>query len=354
MFVFAVENETGNTLRIRVLQNGGIKGIKKHTDIRVTDIQRIEEVFSGSVSPDMSVDLPIDRNISLFRFEVSGLGRCFASIQVIEGEKTKVCEAIKNAKTKERFIEEISKLSDYGLHDFDYGFLDNVAKGRVYTILDIGANLGQSALTFLRRTELDVVSCEPHPDFVEALEIIKRYYDERFQFISCGVGDKEGILNFYLPKFERDITQEGSFYKERVIERVERVLNVEVTEDNSKEYVETVCIPVKTIDSIVENLNKKILFVKIDAEMFELEVILGMRNLIRTQKPIILLEYNRINIQEEIIYTVNQETEYVVRHWDYTNGLFTEENTCASINYFLIPLENERLKLDCEGRLQII
>ena len=59
---------------------------------------------------------------------------------------------------------------------------------------------------------------------------------------------------------------------------------------NKNETVSKIIVSIKKADSFINEM-KKVDFVKIDVEGYELEVLLGMRTIISKYRPIIVFEY---------------------------------------------------------------
>ena len=347
--LFSVRNELGNSLIIHVVY-GGVGTDRRRVGCRIEDVQNDKELFRGEVFDDDEISIDINNNLSIYRIEIFGLGRCFVSIILNEN---KVFESIDDEQLKDTFAYELSRLNDVRWHDFDYSFLEELKECSDFTIVDVGANIGQSSISFLMQTQMAVLALEPHPSYKQILDMVKERYKDRFSYMSCGVGEEDGNLSFYLPRFKENITQEASFNKYAVISVCEKALNVKIDESNEDEYIKTVIIPVITLDSVEDNINKPVVFVKIDAETYELEVIQGMRRMIRKYRPIMLLEYSNVEMMHRIMNVVNEEAEYVKAHWDYNYGCFTEENVCQSINYFLLPKDNPYIMIDDAGKIKM-
>ncbi|MNK33140.1 hypothetical protein D3C87_516150 [compost metagenome] len=126
----------------------------------------------------------------------------------------------------------------------------------IKTIVDVGANIGQSALYYHELFPESTIYCyEPIPAIYEKLKQLSATTPAIHAF-QQGVGATAGSLEIVL--LEDQLSQQHSFHK--------------VAGDSDK----TVSVPVTTIDEIVkENKLQSIDLLKIDTEGFEIEVIQG-------------------------------------------------------------------------------
>lgn len=192
----------------------------------------------------------------------------------------------------------------YAHKHFESGILNlfkaELKSGDVF--LDIGANIGQHAM---------YASCFSKK--VYAFEPIKRLYDQfnnsvfvnnilNIQIFNYALGDKKEDLNIY----SNEINMGAS--------------SILVSENRKVEQV----IKVLRLDDEYENMNiEKVDFVKIDVEGYELNVLLGMRNIIQKYKPKILVEftpffYNKIDASiSKKLYDFLIENKYEI--WDVDN-----------------------------------
>jgi FkbM family methyltransferase len=142
----------------------------------------------------------------------------------------------------------------------------------IKTILDVGANIGQSALFYQETFPESTIYCyEPIPAIYNQLKENTRNYSAIHSF-QKGVGAKSGELQIVL--LEDQLSQQHSFNKV------------------SSKDEESILVPITTIDEILEkNGIKTIDLLKIDTEGFELEVIEGAsKSIANNQLKLIYLE----------------------------------------------------------------
>jgi FkbM family methyltransferase len=157
---------------------------------------------------------------------------------------------------------------------------------RTGLFLDIGANSGQSALSFrAMRREPPILSLEPNPYHERELRLVGRVVP-RFEYRMIAAGDADGEATLRVPVYgDLPLTGEASLSPD---------------EDGGSYWVETtagenggrlehreVTVEVKRIDGLGLEPD----FVKLDVEGFELEVLRGMTETLARHKPVLLIEH---------------------------------------------------------------
>jgi len=147
---------------------------------------------------------------------------------------------------------------------------------------DIGANIGLMSIPVLRTLpNCRVVSFEPSPN---ALPFLLRTaegsrYGDRWTIVGKATGNNIGETTFHISSIER-----GAFDSIKDTKRV----------DCDKEII----VPITTIDHEWEIREKPVVSViKVDVEGSELQTLLGGLKCIAHEKPIILTEWNTVNLR---------------------------------------------------------
>ncbi len=157
---------------------------------------------------------------------------------------------------------------------YESDFLDHICtiKNGIVTkaihnglVLDIGANIGNHTIFFLTKKARKVLSFEPVKD---TFNILKRNvevndFQNKVNLFNAGVGQTKGkaVLKYYNSK------------------------NIGMSQLSPSQNGD---IPILSIDDL--NIEERINFVKIDVEGFEAEVIKGMTETLKQNKPLIMIE----------------------------------------------------------------
>lgn len=218
------------------------------------------------------------------------------------------------------------------VHEPDFKAFKLICQDRPQLFLDIGANVGMSALSFFTlKSDAQVISFEPNPINYSYLDKLTSKFTE-FQYKRVGLGDKPGNLDFYYPIYNGKVmTALGSCDRQKA----ESWLNSNTVYffDENKLEIAKISIEITTLDSF----ELKPEFIKIDVEGFEYQVLQGAVNTINTYRPILLIEgiakYDRVH---QLLSSWNYDV------YRFADGQFyLDEFNCN--NNFLIPQEKADL-----------
>lgn len=148
--------------------------------------------------------------------------------------------------------------------------------------LDVGANVGQSALSFaVIRPEREIMSFEPNPELTKDLLWVKKLLGPRFTFHSVALGGEEGKGVLSVPQLNgRRISTRG-----RLAKKPQKPSEDEETLQSPR--VEgSASVPIRTLDSF----RLKPAVIKIDVEGYEIDVLQGGENTVLTSRPIVIFE----------------------------------------------------------------
>ena len=142
------------------------------------------------------------------------------------------------------------------------------------TILDIGANIGMTALLFSRLGE-KVYAFEPNPGTFNFLKNnLEKNNILNVTPLNFGLGNDDKNLSLTFSTTNRA----GAFVSNKI-------------SANSDHEVET--IQIKRLSDTISDLNiSNIDFIKIDVEGFEMEVLSGVGDVLLNNKPVVMLELN--------------------------------------------------------------
>ena len=214
------------------------------------------------------------------------------------------------------------------VHEPDFKAFNLLGSDEPQLFLDIGANVGMSALSiFTLKSNAKVISFEPNPINYPYLDRLVAKFSN-FQYMKVGLGDKVTSLDFYYPIYNhKHMTALGSCDREKAASWLnqERVYFF----DPNKLKIEKITIDVKTLDSF--NLQPD--FIKIDVEGFEYQVLLGASKTINDHRPILLIE--GVAKDDNVHQQLKQWQYETFKFFD--NRFYLDEFDCD--NNFFIPQE---------------
>ncbi|MGL5794188.1 MAG: FkbM family methyltransferase [Waterburya sp.] len=218
------------------------------------------------------------------------------------------------------------------VHEPDFNAFKLICHEQPQVFLDIGANVGMSALSFFTlKSNAKVISFEPNPVNYPYLDRLDEKFDN-FQYIPVGLGDKSDFLDFYFPIYNgKEMTALGSCDYEKAKSWLNH--NTVYFFDNSKLKMEKIRVEIQTLDSFQLQPD----FIKIDVEGFEHQVLLGAKETINTFRPILLIEGV---VQGDKVDQLFQEWGYEIYKFD-NNRFHVNQFNCA--NNFFVPQEKTEL-----------
>lgn len=227
-------------------------------------------------------------------------------------------------------------------HDNDFQFFANF-QGRTGLFIDVGANIGNSALSIhLIQPSWEVVSFEPNVSLVYFLERARQKLADDgavMSFHCVGLGDTEGTLDFYIPKIDDwYVVGESSFNLPHFDNPVVKQRLSSYSPHGHWELART-RVKVMRFDDI-SSVNEKIakldkaaeLVVKMDVEGYELSALKGMVSLIAKQRAIFMVEYSEDPAVDQLF------VDHGYSLFDYSshgNTLWRNDN--RGLNTFYIP-----------------
>jgi FkbM family methyltransferase len=138
-------------------------------------------------------------------------------------------------------------------------------------VLDIGANIGHytSRLSKLVGISGRVIGFEPVPETFEILTAnMERTFFNNITLLNVAVSDKTAILGMSIPKFNTGL---NNYYM------------AHLTHDTEK--LSVLSLPIDAL-----NINEPVKLVKIDVEGHEISVLKGMKQLLKRDHPILIVE----------------------------------------------------------------
>ena len=200
-------------------------------------------------------------------------------------------------------LNNISHFKIFLPHDKDYYGMKLIFKKKNNLFLDIGANTGTSTLGFLKMGFVNKI-CLFEPNYYLFDRFLKKIENKHsnVSVYNLALGSNNKKLTFYMPFINNIFIHYFSSFNKKYVKN--SCLN---TFPNKKINIKKKIINVIKFDDV--GIKSKIDFVKIDTEGYDLEVIKGMKETIKKNKPTFLVEYNE-NIHKKILNILKDYSQY--------------------------------------------
>lgn len=170
-------------------------------------------------------------------------------------------------------------------HEPDFAYFRHLTD-RTGLFLDVGANSGQSALSFrLYHRRAPILSLEPNPIHERDLRLVKRIIP-RFDFQLFGAASENRTLTLHVPVYDGvELTGEASLLPISASD-------VHSLRDEPPDLVKsTLSFATREIEvRRVDDLGLDPDFIKVDVEGYELEAVTGMLETIERSRPVMMVE----------------------------------------------------------------
>ena len=173
-------------------------------------------------------------------------------------------------------------------HDPEFRFFEFI-KDCPGTVIDIGANHGQAAISILANTNcLKLISYEPNRSHWLALTVLKWIYPGRFKFKIMALGEVDGTMLLNVPTHSKSDLSGSATLK---LEELNKSYVWDRFRHATKQQNPEIEIDRKTI-SVQKLDNFKLIpdVIKIDVEGFESEVLAGAHQTLVAHKPVLFIE----------------------------------------------------------------
>jgi len=222
-------------------------------------------------------------------------------------------------------------------------FIKNILKkkfnkpdGGEIIIFDVGANVGDYSLSLKKIFPLSTIyAFEPNPVSFKKLAEVKEIIAE-FHPFCLGFGSSETQTKIYT--YKNDPASEHATIIKDVMVQLHKA-----------EEVEEYAVDIVSLDTFCEEMNiKKINFIKIDTEGYELEVLKGAVRLIKNRAiEVIQFEFNEMNIFSKVFlkdfysvlpdyrfFRLNTRELTPIGKYNTANEIFRFQNIIACRNGF--------------------
>lgn len=226
-------------------------------------------------------------------------------------------------------------------HDKSYFALRHFGDRPNGMFLDIGANTGISALSFRRlNPTMKILSIEPNAIHENRLNAIQSRVGN-FEYKMIGVGDKEEEVTMFTPVYGRVVLHTFTSGSEDQVHEA-------VTKSFGKRIAQELKILRSTAKIMrIDDLALEPSIIKIDAEGFDYNVLLGAKQTIEKYRPFLMVEVAHSELAP--FQDFFSKLQYGLFAYDYIEDSF-KSVVAGSLNYesgnrnlFALPHETESL-----------
>jgi FkbM family methyltransferase len=199
------------------------------------------------------------------------------------GEARRLLSRHQGAYRLARRVRVLARFAARRPHDADFAAFA-LFRQRRGLFLDVGANVGQSALSFRLFHDSPILSIEPNPENEPDLRVLKRMI-RRFDYLIVAAGDQNGSATLHIPTYRgATVTGEatlvgegnpGAYWASQHLGAGSGELGV-IERD----------VEVRRLD----DLKLQTSFIKLDVEGFELSALRGLRATLERTQPIVMVE----------------------------------------------------------------
>lgn len=213
-------------------------------------------------------------------------------------------------------------------------------------ILDIGGNLGYTAIAFrlaIRNSNTEIYSFEPYPPNHTFFK--KNTLKHNIVLFPIGLGDKKKIMDIGLPDYTY------SFKSKDNRSNTGRVSLIGIKNAISEKV--SLKANIAHGDTLLKTMfmSSKVVFIKIDVEGFELEVLRGLSNTIKESMPIIQVEANPITMEMSNNSILN--FRHFAKSHNYLIYKFYNNNFILLNSYDTLPKNNVSELFLCHKSMDI-
>jgi len=219
----------------------------------------------------------------------------------------------------------INRWTTKEVHDADFnGFC--LSKKRIKTILDVGANLGQSIVSLrILFPDADIHSFEANPTLIGELNKLSNQLPGNIKIHPYGLGDKPGSFYLNIPYAGDEVFLEEASISEAYYELP--WVKQKFIERGGLTKLEKVQCELKTGD----DLNLAPDLIKVDVEGAESLVLAGLRNTIQKFKPVIMIE----NSDWDAVAKVMKSLNYVARQFDQSQNMLVPQKEPTTNTFYI-------------------
>ena len=169
-------------------------------------------------------------------------------------------------------------------HETDFAFFRRLTTRRCGIFVDVGANGGQSAVSFsCFNKDFDIIAFEPNHVLEPELKFVRKILGPRFSYHLFGLGEEEGELDLHVPFVGLlPIDARASLNESNLTQFMDSVPSVYGRAGEVQKS--------RVMIRVFDELSIEPDIIKIDVEGLECSVLRGMKKTIEKCRPVFLIE----------------------------------------------------------------
>ncbi len=230
----------------------------------------------------------------------------------------------------------VNELPIFLPHDASYFALKHFGRHSNSLFLDIGANTGISALDFRRfYASVPIYSLEPNPIHERRLAGLKKRL-LNFDYLVAGAGDVDSELTFFTPVYHPVVLHTFTSTSEDLVLRGV----IETFGERVRKRLTIVKSEARIVR--IDDLNLEPSIIKIDAEGFDYQVVLGAAETIRKNRPFLMVEvaHSEFTLFKQFFDDLDYGVYWYDPQKDVFGALTRGRAECESNNLFVVPNES--------------
>jgi len=191
-------------------------------------------------------------------------------------------------------------------HDKDYYALNILfKKNEKRTFIDVGGNIGLSTIGFreLGFRKNKILIFEPDKDLIKNYLFKIRAKYSNLSIYPFGLSNKNSTKKLFRAFYKNFFFHFNNSFS---LKYIKRKLRDNYGLESKKFVIKSTKLTLKKFDDL--KISSKTCFIKIDVEGFDHLVIYGMKNLLKKDRPTLLVEYNKSNF--------NKINNFLKKHYD--------------------------------------
>lgn len=232
-------------------------------------------------------------------------------------------------------VKPLRKQLRYGkIHEDEFAIFRRL-NGNPGLFVDIGANAGQSAISFrIVNSTMNIQSFEPNPVLEPLLCYLKNNLVDNFDYKILGFSNVDTEMSLYIPVIDNAFVTPLASVERHIFNNEAYDEYLKGLSLTHKYEIRDVIIRLKRFDDLMVNPT----ILKIDAEGHELKCLEGMADTIQRCSPLLMIESNIRNAE---ILSLLSEWGYVPMLLNKKlNRLVPFDANLSFVNIFYVPVSN--------------